>query len=54
MYILISTQLVVRREAISRSCEITQAEMLIRRRRLSWKAQYFKIEVGKVVKSFLA
>jgi len=45
---------IVRREPISKSCEITQADNLNRRRRLSRKAQCFKIEVGKVIKIFLA
>jgi len=44
----------VRREPITKSCEITQANNLNRRRRLSRKAQCFKIEVGKVIKIFLA
>jgi len=43
----------VRREPISKSCEITQADNLNRRRRLSRKAQCFKIEAGTVIKIFL-
>jgi len=43
----------VRREPISECCEITQADNLNRRRRLSRKAQCFKIEVGKVIMIFL-
>jgi len=44
----------VRREPISKSCEITEADNLNRRRRLSRKAQWFWIEVGRVIKIFLA
>ena len=44
----------VRWEPISKSCEITQADNLNCRQRLSRKAQCFKIEVGKVIKIFLA
>ena len=42
----------VRREPISKSCEIIQADNLNCRRRLSRKAQCFKTEVGKVIKDF--
>jgi len=48
------TRLVVRREPFSKSCEITQADNLNRRQRLFRKAQCFKLEVGKVIKIFLA
>jgi len=44
----------VRREPISKSCEITQADNLNCRRRLSRKAQCFNVEVDNVIKSFLA
>ena len=44
----------VRREPISKSCEITQADNVYRRRRLSRKAQCLVIEVGRVIKDFLA
>jgi len=47
-------QYTVRREPISKSCEITQADNLNRRRRLSRKAQCFKVEAGKVIKIFIA
>jgi len=43
----------VRREPISKSCEMTQADNLNRRRRLSRKAQCF-LKVGRVIKIFLA
>jgi len=46
-------QMGVRPEPISKSCEITQADNLNRRQRLSRKAQCFEIEVGKVIKIFL-
>jgi len=36
------------------SCEITQADNLNRRWRLVRKAQLSKVEVGKVIKDFLA
>jgi len=45
---------IVRREPISKSCEITQADNLNPRQRLSRKAQCLKIAVGKVIKIFLA
>jgi len=47
-------QYTVRREPISKSCKITQADNLNRRRRLSRRAQCLKIEVAKVIKIFLA
>jgi len=48
-----NSQYTIRWEPISKSCKITQADNLNRRRRLSRKAQCFKIEVGKVIKIFL-
>ena len=47
-------QYTVRREPISKSCEITQADNLNCRWRLSRKAQCFNVEVDKVIKIFLA
>jgi len=44
----------VRQEPISKSCKTTQADNLNRRRRLSRKAECLRIEVGKVIKIFLA
>jgi len=40
----------LKKERISKSCEITQANNLNRRRRLSRKAQCLTTAVGKVIK----
>jgi len=42
----------VRREPISKTCEITQADNLYCRGRLSMKTRWFKVEV--MIKDFLA
>jgi len=47
------TEKAVRREPISKSCEITQADNLNRRRRLSSKAQCLKNRGRDVIKIFL-
>ena len=54
LLIVLVNFLPVRREPSSKSCEITQADNLNRRRRLSRKAQWFKVEVGKAIRFFLA